>query len=672
MLSSVLIANRGEIAVRVIKTARRMGLRTIAVYSEADAGALHVRMADEAYPIGPAPARESYLNIDRIIAVAKEAGAEAIHPGYGFLSERAEFAEACAEAGIVFIGPPAAAIRAMGLKDGAKALMQKAGVPVVPGYHGAMQDPKFLKEKAYEIGYPVLIKAVAGGGGKGMKKVDKLVDFDEALASAQREAASSFGDPRVLIEKYVQAPRHIEIQVFGDSHGNVVHLFERDCSLQRRHQKVIEEAPAPGMPEAMREAMGRAAVEAARAVGYVGAGTVEFIADGTHGLQPDKFYFMEMNTRLQVEHPVTEAITGQDLVEWQIRVASGEPLPVLQDELQIHGHAVEARLYAEDPEKGFLPSTGRLHTLSFGDGEGVRIDTGVEQGAEVSPFYDPMIAKVIAFGETRDEALDRLGAVLGETVIAGPRTNVAFLKALTEAKGFRDGHFDTGFIDRNLAALGAVPRKADPATVRLAALKLIDGVWSDRQWRQDGRSNETHSPWTATDGFQLGAARRVATPLMVDGERVEVEFVSPAPNGAAGEADIFVDYGGGESSYLYDYLALGGDVAFTPTGSGLLVVRDGRQTEVHPFDPFDVDLDHLDGGGLVKAPMHGKVVSVLVEPGQEVLKGDRIAVIEAMKMEHTLVAPGDGTVTAVLVTSGEQVSEGAPVATIDAAAEQAA
>lgn len=673
MLSSVLIANRGEIAVRVIKTARRLGLRTIAVYSDADAGALHVRMADEAYPIGPAPARDSYLVIDKIIQAAKQSGAQSIHPGYGFLSERAEFADACTEAGIVFIGPPASAIRAMGLKDGAKTLMQKAGVPVVPGYHGAMQDPKFLKEKAYEIGYPVLIKAVAGGGGKGMKKVEKLVDFDEALASAQREAASSFGDPRVLIEKYVQSPRHIEIQVFGDTLGNVVHLFERDCSLQRRHQKVIEEAPAPDMPPAMREAMGRAAVEAAKAVGYVGAGTVEFIADGSNGLQPDKFYFMEMNTRLQVEHPVTEAITGQDLVEWQLRVASGERLPLLQDELQIHGHAVEARLYAEDPEKGFLPSTGTLHTLRFGDGEGVRVDTGVEQGAEVSPFYDPMIAKVIAYGETRDEALDRLGAVLGETVVAGPRTNLAFLKALTEAPGFRSGHFDTGFIDRNLAALGAVPRPADPETVRLAALKLLDGVWSDRQWRDQLRSNEGVSPWAATDGFQLGAARRVGMPLVVDGERVQVDLVSPASNSGTGaNPNVRAVFGGGESAYRDDYVPLSADPAFTLTRDGLFVVRDGRQTEVGRFDPFDVDLDHLDGGGAVKAPMHGKVIAVLVEPGQQVLKGDRVAVIEAMKMEHTLVAPSDGTVTAVMVSAGEQVGEGAAVATIEAAAEKAA
>src|SRR5919112_1807666 len=408
MLESVLIANRGEIACRIIRTARQLGMRTKAA---------------------------------------------SIHPGYGFLSERAEFAEACAKNGIVFVGPPASSIKAMGLKDAAKSLVQQAGVPVVPGYHGSKQDPDFLRQKAYEIGYPVLIKAVAGGGGKGMRRVEKVADFDAALESAQREAQSSFGDPRVLVEKYILSPRHIEIQVFADSHGNVVHLFERDCSLQRRHQKVIEEAPAPGMPPEMREVMGRAAVEAARAVGYVGAGTVEFIADGREGLRPDRFYFMEMNTRLQVEHPVTEAITGLDLVELQFRVAGGETLPFKQEDLRMSGHAVEARLYAEDPEHGFLPSTGKLWALSFPEDEGVRIDTGVEAGDEVTPYYDPMIAKVIAHGATRDEALDRLAAALGGTVVAGPKTNVAFLKRLCEAPEFRAGQFATGFIERNLDAL---------------------------------------------------------------------------------------------------------------------------------------------------------------------------------------------------------------------------
>jgi 3-methylcrotonyl-CoA carboxylase alpha subunit len=680
MLSSVLIANRGEIAVRVMKTAKRLGLRTIAVYSEADAGAMHVRLADEAYCIGPAAARESYLVIEKIIEVARQAKAEAIHPGYGFLSERAEFAEACAEAGIVFVGPPASAIRAMGLKDGAKALMQKAGVPVVPGYHGAMQEPKFLKEKAYEIGYPVLIKAVAGGGGKGMKRVDKAVDFDEALASAQREAQGAFGDPRVLIEKYVLSPRHIEIQVFGDSHGNVVHLFERDCSLQRRHQKVIEEAPAPGMPQAMREAMGRAAVEAAKAVGYVGAGTVEFIADGSQGLQPDRFWFMEMNTRLQVEHPVTEAITGQDLVEWQLRVASGERLPLLQENLAIEGHAVEARLYAEDPEKGFLPSTGRLHALEFGKAEGVRIDTGVEEGAEVSPYYDPMIAKVIAHGATRDEALDRLGAALAGTVVAGPRTNVRFLKALTEAEGFRAGDFDTGFIDRNVEALGAVPQ---PMDAKAAAVGVLKCVQSELGRFTTFETRGVAGPWSPLffDGFNLGRTWSRKSRFIVNGETVAATLSWSRQGPAAaidGAGPVVPETGGAFSSFgpmgefVFGHDIFPKDVAVQEATDRVFVIRDGRQTEVRAFDPLDVDLDHLDGGGSVKAPMHGKVVQVFVEAGQQVTKGDRIAVIEAMKMEHTLVAPSDGTVTMVAVLAGEQVAEGAPVAAIEAAEAQAA
>jgi 3-methylcrotonyl-CoA carboxylase alpha subunit len=683
MFSSVLIANRGEIAVRVMKTAKRLGLRTIAVYSEADAGAMHVRMADEAYPIGPAAARESYLVIEKIIAVAKQAGAEAIHPGYGFLSERAEFAEACAEAGIVFVGPPASAIRAMGLKDGAKALMQKAGVPVVPGYHGANQDPKFLKEKAYEVGYPVLIKAVAGGGGKGMKRVDKAMDFDEALASAQREAQGAFGDPRVLIEKYVLSPRHIEIQVFGDTQGNVVHLFERDCSLQRRHQKVIEEAPAPGMPAAMRKAMGRAAVEAAKAVGYVGAGTVEFIADGSNGLDPTKFWFMEMNTRLQVEHPVTEAITGQDLVEWQLRVAAGEPLPLMQDSLAIHGHAVEARLYAEDPEKGFLPSTGTLHALEFGSAEGVRIDTGVEEGAEVSPYYDPMIAKVIAHGATRDEALDRLGQALAGTVVAGPRTNVTFLKALTEAEGFRTGDFDTGFIDRNVEALGAVPQPMDAKAAGVGALAIL---LSRMQALRSLDPLATWTPWgpDGAGGFLLSTSKWTRQQkLLVDGVAVSSELgwdeagpsvclpgadpIRPRPMQQPDWASRWTRWALSAQSVWPD------DCRVIPCDDGdVLVIRNGRQTEVRAFDPLDVDLDHLDGGGSVKAPMHGKVVQVFVEAGQQVAKGDRVAVIEAMKMEHTLLAPSDGVVTSVSVTAGEQVAEGAPVAAIEAAQDKAA
>src|SRR5450631_3784515 len=420
MFKAVLIANRGEIACRIARTAMRLGLRTIAVYSEADSAALHVRLCDEAHAIGPAPAAQSYLAVEKLIATAKQAHAQCIHPGYGFLAENADFAQACIDAGIVFVGPKPAAIRAMGLKSNAKALMEKAGVPVVPGYHGDRQEPKFLKEKAYEIGYPVLIKAVAGGGGKGMRRVDRHADFDTALAAAMREAKAAFGDERVLIEKYVSSPRHIEVQVFADSHGNAIHLNERDCSLQRRHQKIIEEAPAPGMGVELRAAMGTAAVAAAKAAGYEGAGTVEFIADGTGGLKQDRFWFMEMNTRLQVEHPVTEAVTGLDLVEWQFRVAAGEALPLTQAQIPLIGHAVEARLYAEDPERGFLPSTGKLIALQFPKADGLRVDTGVEQGDEVTPFYDPMIAKLIAHALTREQALESLSHALDNTVVLGP------------------------------------------------------------------------------------------------------------------------------------------------------------------------------------------------------------------------------------------------------------
>ncbi|HTV29280.1 MAG TPA: biotin carboxylase N-terminal domain-containing protein, partial [Xanthobacteraceae bacterium] len=453
MFRSVLIANRGEIACRVARTAKRMGLRTIAVYSAADAHALHTRLCDEAYLLGPADARESYLSIERVIEVAKRAHAECIHPGYGFLSENADFAEACAKAGPVFVGPPAAAIRAMGLKDRAKALMQKAGVPIVPGYHGERQDSEFLYEQAGQIGYPVLIKPAAGGGGRGMRRVERREEFGTALASAIREAEAAFGSSRVLVEKYIAAPRHIEIQIFGDQHGNVIYLGERDCSLQRRHQKIIEEAPAPGMSAELRARMGAAAVEAARAVGYTGAGTVEFVADGTHGLRDDAFWFIEMNTRLQVEHPVTEEITGLDLVEWQFRVAAGQKLPLTQAEIRLHGHAVEARIYAEDPENGFLPSTGRIVALQLPDD--IRVESGVETGSGVTPYYDPMIAKLIAHGATRQAALDRLAdALVSHTRILGPRTNVSFLAALCQAREFREGHVDTGYIDRNLGMLG--------------------------------------------------------------------------------------------------------------------------------------------------------------------------------------------------------------------------
>ena len=649
MLDSVLIANRGEIACRIIKTARRLGMRTIAVHSEADARALFVGMADEAHLIGPAAASESYLQVDRIIDVARRTGAASIHPGYGFLSERAEFAEACAANGIVFVGPPASAIKAMGLKDAAKALVQQAGVPVVPGYHGSKQDPDFLRQKAYEIGYPVLIKAVAGGGGKGMRRVEKAADFDAALASAQREAQNAFGDPRVLVEKYVLSPRHIEIQVFADRHGNVVHLFERDCSLQRRHQKVIEEAPAPGMTPEMRQAMGQAAVEAARAVGYVGAGTVEFIADGREGLRADRFYFMEMNTRLQVEHPVTEAITGLDLVELQFRAASGETLPFTQDDLAIDGHAVEARLYAEDPEKEFLPSTGKLWALKFPEGEGIRIDTGVQARDEVTPYYDPMIAKVIAHGATRDEALTRLANALGETIVAGPKTNVAFLKKLCEAEGFRAGRFDTGFIDRDLANLGAVPQPRDDVAASFGACTLVGREIDRLQGSAQRRSGELMSPWSVPDGYQMLGARQVGVPLRVDGERVDAREVFRP--GASGVSTVTVGERDPWSDDRIDH-----DVEVP---HGVYVFRNGRQTLVQPYDPFDVDLEHMDQGGSVKAPMHGKLIAVFVKAGDRVEKGQRLAIVEAMKMEHVLLAPADGEVAEIAAEPGAQVAEGA-------------
>jgi len=650
-LPSILIANRGEIACRVIRTARRLGLRTIAVYSDADEEALFVQMADEAYRIGPAPARESYLDADKILAVAEQAGAACIHPGYGFLSENADFADACAGAGIVFVGPPASAIRAMGLKDAAKALVEKAAVPVVPGYHGAEQGVDFLAKEAQRIGYPVLIKAVAGGGGKGMKKVDRPEDFADALTSAQREGKNAFGDARVLVEKYVLSPRHVEIQVFGDGHGNVVHLYERDCSLQRRHQKVIEEAPAPGMSEEVRAAMGKAATEAAKAVGYVGAGTVEFIADGREGLRADRFYFMEMNTRLQVEHPVTEAITGLDLVELQLRVAAGEPLGFSQAEVTATGHAVEARLYAEDPEKGFLPSTGKLWALQFPEGEGIRIDTGVEAGDTVTPFYDPMIAKVIAHGATRDEALDRLGAALGETIVAGPRTNLAFLKKLTEAQGFREGPFDTGFIERNISALGAEPQPLDAAAVAAAALQLEEERQFSGQVQAAGRADgEARSPWLVVDAFSLMPRSPLGLPLLVDGERVEARIEWHEEGARVSLPGHEIDEGEHE-------------ITLAQAERGVfLALHGGRQTSVSLFDPFSVDLDAAVGsGGVIKAPMHGKLIALFVAAGDAVVKGQRLAIVEAMKMEHVLTAPRDGTVTEVAGEPGAQVAEGAKV-----------
>jgi 3-methylcrotonyl-CoA carboxylase alpha subunit len=644
MFSSVLIANRGEIACRVARTAKRLGMRTIAVYSVADAHALHRRLCDEAHLIGPAQPRESYLNIERLIDVAKKAGAECAHPGYGFLSESADFADACARAGLTFVGPPPAAIRAMGLKDRAKALMEKAGVPIVPGYHGDRQDAVFLREKADAIGYPVLIKPAAGGGGRGLRRIDNAADFAVALEGAVREVTAAFGSGRVLIEKYIPAPRHIEIQVFADKHGNVIHLGERDCSLQRRHQKVMEETPAPGMTVSLRAQMGAAAVEAARAVGYVGAGTVEFVADGTKGLRPDGFWFIEMNTRLQVEHPVTEAITGLDLVDWQFRVAAGEKLPLTQAEVGFDGHAIEARVYAEDPDHGFLPSTGRIVGLVLpGD---VRVETGVEAGGEVTPFYDPMIAKLVAHAPTREAALARLTSALDQTLIAGVRSNVAFLGALCRASAFREGKVDTGFIDRNLAALGAEPRKPDLAAAAFGVPHLL--ARSDANGEE---SAESDSPWAARDGFQLGGVRSTVVPLVIDGEG----------------ADATVTYGKGGMQVTIDSAAPALDARAFAGEEDVFVLRYGRQTRVRLKDISAAAAEGNAGNGVIKAPMHGKVLELFVNKGDSVAGGQRLAVIEAMKMEHTLRAPFGGSVAELAVAAGEQVVEGAPIMVIERA-----
>jgi 3-methylcrotonyl-CoA carboxylase alpha subunit len=645
MFASVLIANRGEIACRIARTAARLGLRTIAVYSQADADALHVRQCDEAHPIGPAPATESYLVIERIIDVARKSGAQCIHPGYGFLSENAEFAEACTDAGIVFVGPPPSAIRAMGLKDRAKVLMEKAGVPVVPGYHGEGQEPAFLKQKASEIGYPVLIKAVAGGGGKGMRRVKTQAEFDVALESAQREAKSSFGDGRVLIEKYVSAPRHIELQVFADAHGSAIHLNERDCSLQRRLQKGIEEAPAPGMSADVRAAMGEAAVKAALAVGYVGAGTVEFIADGSNGLRPEGYWFMEMNTRLQVEHPVTEAITGLDLVEWQFRIAAGESLPLKQGAVPLQGHAVEARIYAEDPARGFLPSTGTLLALQFPDG--VRVDTGVTKGSTITPHYDPMVAKMIAHAPTRDAALDQLASALEQTIAAGPYTNLALLAALCRAPGFRAEKFDTGFIEQHMVTLDG--SSGDGSAAAFGAAELLAHDLARIGQNLDRAPDAPASPWDATDGFQLSGARAAALPILVDGALAEAH-VKYGPTG------IVVTVDGAPAAL---------DATAIEAADAVYVLHRGRQIVVRRADLGAGDLDHADGDGEIRAPMHGKVLALLVGNGEQVEKGQRLAIVEAMKMEHTLTAPRAGRVAGIAVPAGSQVAEGARLMTIE-------
>jgi 3-methylcrotonyl-CoA carboxylase alpha subunit len=635
MFGKILIANRGEIACRVIRTAREFGIATVAIYSDADANALHVEMADEAVRVGPALSAQSYLNIEAIIKAALETGAEAIHPGYGFLSENAGFVDAVEAAGLTFIGPSAKAIRAMGLKDAAKALMEKAGVPVVPGYHGNNQDGAFLKSEADRIGYPVLIKARAGGGGKGMRRVDQAADFAAALDSARREAEASFGDSAVLVEKYMTKPRHIEVQVFGDDHGNAVHLFERDCSLQRRHQKVIEEAPAPGMTPDMRTAMGEAAVKAALAIGYSGAGTVEFIADVSEGLRPDRFFFMEMNTRLQVEHPVTEAITGLDLVEWQLRVASGETLPKRQDELAIDGWAFEARLYAEDPARDFLPATGKL--ALFAPPEQARTDSGVRSGDTITPFYDPMIAKIIVHGRNRDEALNRLDTALSKTRIAGLVTNRQFLSALCKLDAFRSGDVDTGLIGRKQDVLTAIP---EPSKELLAAAALAVSGLSDTGTPDD--------PWSALAGY----AHFHTTPKRIALRYGEREIQARAGI-EAGKA--FVELGGddGKAHRLQPAMV---NLARWP---GHISVFDGPVSYSF-IVPDQLDRAEEAGGGAdsLRAPMPGLVKVVRAAAGDTVAKGQPLLVLEAMKMEHAIAAPHDGVI-AEIASEGSQVTDGA-------------
>ncbi|MBA4791954.1 MAG: acetyl/propionyl/methylcrotonyl-CoA carboxylase subunit alpha [Rhizobiales bacterium] len=654
-IRTLLIANRGEIAVRVMRTARAMGLKTVAVYSEADARALHVESADEAYPIGRAPARESYLRIDAILDAARKAGADAIHPGYGFLSENADFADACAKAGIAFVGPPASAIRAMGSKSAAKALMEKAGVPLVPGYHGEDQDPALLAREADRIGYPVLIKASAGGGGKGMKVVRAPGEFADALASAQREAKNAFGDDRVLIEKYLTKPRHIEVQVFADVHGNCVYLHERDCSIQRRHQKVVEEAPAPGMSAERRMRMGLAAVDAAKAVGYVGAGTVEFIAEG------DDFFFMEMNTRLQVEHPVTEAITGQDLVEWQVRVARGEKLPLSQADIPLQGHAFEVRLYAEDPDKDFLPQVGRLdHLLLPAAIPGVRVDSGVRAGDSVSIHYDPMIAKIITYGADRAEAAGRMSAALAATEVVGLPTNRAFLQAIFATPAFAAAELDTGFIENHRAELLPGPAPLAARDLALASLFLL--LDEARAASAGADAADPFSPWGLAPGWRLNRSAFVDLTFAAGTERIAVRahyvpggFRLDLPDGSVQvEGGMAAD---GTLEARLDGVRMRARVV--RAGQRLTVFAAGAETSLDHVDPRQASIEATGTAGRLVAPMPGTITRVAVGAGDAVRKGDALVVVEAMKMEHTVAAPRDGVVGSVRFAVGDLVDEGA-------------
>ena len=658
MFTKILIANRGEIACRIAATARRLGIATVAVYSDADATARHVADCDEAFHIGASEAGVSYLCADKIIAAALRSGAQAVHPGYGFLSENAAFAEACAAAGLVFIGPPVAAIRAMGSKSAAKTLMEKAGVPLVPGYHGTNQDADFLQQQADAIGYPVLLKASAGGGGKGMRIVEGSVDFSSALTSCQREARSSFGDATVLIEKYLRAPRHIELQIFADAYGNIVHLFERDCSVQRRHQKVLEEAPAPGMTEALRTAMGDAAIAAARAVDYVGAGTVEFIvdADGT-------FYFMEMNTRLQVEHPVTEMVTGIDLVEWQLRVASGEALPLLQSQLMIAGHALEARIYAEHPESGFLPSIGTLHHLrtpaasSFAmhrdaqQTSTVRIDSGVREGDTISPFYDPMIAKLIVWGSDRAAALRQMHEALRQYQVAGVSTNIDFLARLVGSDAFTNAQLDTGLIEKNHAVLFPVESTPPLHVLALATAALLHAE----------RSSDHADPWAATDGWRINHSLQRVLLFSADAQPCELRVTyrqqgwSLESSGAQVDVSTVHIDGRDITLHIGNRMVRG---AVARRGQRFTIFCDGRH---HVLDGVDT-LAHAGSAevasGQLTAPMPGKIIAVLVAPGTQVERGAPLLIMEAMKMEHTITAPHAGVIAQVLYRVGDQVAEG--------------
>lgn len=640
MFRKILIANRGEIACRIIRTARAMGIATVAVFSEADANASHVALADEAHPIGPSPARESYLRGEAIIAVAQRSGAEAIHPGYGFLSENADFAEACATAGLVFIGPPPSAIRAMGSKAAAKALMASSGVPLVPGYHGDAQDDDTLIAAAIAIGFPVLIKASAGGGGKGMRIVRAADELTAAIDGARREALASFADGRLLIERYLQCPRHIEMQVFADRHGNIVHLFERDCSIQRRHQKVLEEAPAPGLTPAQRDAMGQAAIAAARAIAYVGAGTIEFIAEG------GAFYFMEMNTRLQVEHPVTEMITGTDLVAWQLRIAAGQPLPLTQAQLAIHGHAIEARLYAEDPARDYLPSIGTITHLRQPAGEGVRVDTGVRAGDAITPYYDPMIAKLIVWGETRAAALHRLAASLAAYEVTGVRTNLALLRAVAGHEAFARAALDTGFLTTHADTLAEPKVTPEERRLALAAacLALLPEPAGD-------------DPWACPDGFQLNLQGHVDlhlaeadTPHVIRATPEGVGFRLVLPDGPA---LVQRDAAG---------LRLDGArhaVTVVRDGATLIVVIGGRNHTLRLIDPLAPPPREAEDDGSLAAPIPARIARILVAAGDHVAKGAALLVLEAMKMEITLTAPRDGVIAELLAAPGEMVREGA-------------